>query len=124
MAKSLTYRALRRELRALAKEVRQGTEEHKKLAREIEAEARDTGRIAEQIASLKVDTATVSETREVSRIMRGLSVTALAYATAADAASHAAVAADNEAARLHNGIQEAVDRSPVPMANSSWYTQE
>ncbi|MFJ2191586.1 hypothetical protein ACIOJE_27255 [Kitasatospora sp. NPDC087861] len=124
MATTLTYRELRRQVRALAKEVRQATEAHKKLARTLNAEAKDTGRIAEQIAALKVDSSTVAETREVSRIMQGLSTTALAYSTAADEASLAATAADQEAVRLHDGIQQAADRSPVPMAKASWYTQE
>ncbi|MFF2080610.1 hypothetical protein ACFVXG_38330 [Kitasatospora sp. NPDC058162] len=124
MASTLTYRELRRQLRALAKEVRQATEAHKKRAKTLGDEAKDTGRIAEQIAALQVDPATVAETREVSRIMQGLSTTALAYAAAADEASRAATAADQEAVRLHDGIQQAVDKSPVPMAKASWYTQE
>jgi Asp-tRNA(Asn)/Glu-tRNA(Gln) amidotransferase B subunit len=124
MATTLTYRELRKKVRALAKEVRQATEAHKKLAKMLGDEAKDTGRIAEQIAALKVDSATVAETREVSRIMQGLSTTALAYSTAADEASRDAIAADQEAVRLHDGIQQAVDKSPVPMAKASWYTQE
>ncbi|MFJ9447145.1 hypothetical protein ACIRRH_35645 [Kitasatospora sp. NPDC101235] len=124
MASTLTYRELRKQIRALAKEVRQATEAHKKLARTLNAEAKDTGRIAEQIAALKVDSATIAETREVSRIMQGLSTTALAYSTAAEEASRSATAADQEAVRLHDGIQQAVDKSPAPMAKASWYTQE
>jgi membrane protease subunit (stomatin/prohibitin family) len=120
----LTYRQLLRATRSMARDVRRATETHKKMAAAMEAEARDTGRIAEQIAALKVDTATVSETREVARIMRGLSTTALAYANAADEASIAAKAAEQQTITDHSGIQEAADRSPVPMADRTWYRQE
>ncbi|GAA2774398.1 hypothetical protein [Kitasatospora cinereorecta] len=121
---ALTYRSLLRQTRALAKAIRGATEKHKKMAKAMEDEAKDTGRIAEQIGALKVDAATVAETREVSRIMQGLSTAALAYATSAEEASRAATAAEREAMRLHDGIQEAHDRNPVEMAAAVWYSQE
>lgn len=121
---ALTYRELLRETRDLARGVRHATESHKKMATAMDGQAKDTGRIAEQIAALKVDTATVAETREVARIMQGLSTSALAYASAADEASRAATAAEQQTRSDHGGIKEAADRSPVPMADRSWYTQE
>jgi hypothetical protein len=121
---ALTYRELLRETRALAKGVRHATETHKKLAAAMDEQAKDTGRVAEQIAAMKVDTATVAETREVARIMQGLSTSALAYASAADEASRAATAAERQTVSDHSGIKEAADRSPVTMADRSWYTQE
>ena len=121
---ALTYIELLREARALARDVRRATERHKKMAAAMDSQAKDTGRIAEQIASLKVDSATVGETREVSRIMQGVSTAALAYANAADEASRAAVAAERETVTTHGGIKEARDRAPVEMANRVWYTQE
>lgn len=121
---TLTYRALLRETRALAKDVRRATEKHKQMAAEMNVEAKDTGRVAEQIAALQVDAATVAETREVARIMQGLSTAALAYASAADEASRAATAAERQAVTTHGGIQEARDRSPVEMAKRTWYRQE
>lgn len=121
---ALTYRQLLRETRALARDVRRATERHKKMAAVMDGQAKDTGRIAEQIASLKVDSATVSETREVGRIMQGVSTAALAYANAADEASRAAVAAEQETVTTHGGIKEARDRSPFEMANRDWYGQE
>lgn len=124
MAADLTYRQLLRETRDLAREVRRDAEAHRKLAAKQDDEAKDTGRIAEQIAALGVDSATVAETREVARIMRGLSESALAYATGTDEAARAAKAVENEAVTTHGGIQEAVDRSPAPMANAAFYTQE
>lgn len=124
MGADLTYRQLLRETRALAREVHKDTDAHRRLAAKQDEEAKDTGRIAEQIVALGVDAATVAETREVARIMRGLSVHALAYATAADEASRAAKAAEHEAVTTHGGIQEAVDRSTVPMAKAAFYAQE
>lgn len=124
MAADLTYRQLLRATRELAREVRRDTEAHRKLAAKQDEEAKDTGRIAEQIAALGVDAATVAETREVARNMRGLSESALAYAAGTDDAARAAKAAENEAVNTHGGIQEAVDRSPVDMAKSEFYTQE
>lgn len=121
---TLTYRELLREARALARDVHRATEEHRQMASAMDSHAKDTGRVAEQIAALKVDTATVAETREVARIMQGLSTAALAYASAADEASRAAAAAEQQAVVTHGGIQEARDRSPAEMADRGWYTQE
>jgi hypothetical protein len=121
---ALTYRELLREAKALARDVRRATEHHKKMATAMGAQAKDTGRVAEQIAALHVDTATVAETREVARIMQGLSTAAIAYANAADEASRAAAAAEQLTVATHGGIQEAADRSPVPMAARGWYAQE
>jgi hypothetical protein len=124
MAASLTYLQLLRDTRALAAAVRGAEERHKQLASHLDAEAQDTGRIAEQIAALQVDTATVAETREVSRIMQGLSQAALAYAAAADGASRAAAGAEQQTRTDHSGIHQAVQSSPAPMAARGWYTQE
>lgn len=123
MAK-LTYKELVRETRRLASDIRQATDTHAKTARQQTAEARDTQHIADQITMLRVDPATVAETREVARIMKGISDTALTYATACDQAGRTAAAAEQQAVTDHGGIQEAVDRSPVPMANARFYGQE
>lgn len=124
MPATLTFRELLKETRALAKEIRQATGAHKTLAKTLTDEAKDTGRVAEQIVALNVDQATIAETRELASIMQGLSTATLAYATAADEASRAAAAAERQAVTDHGGIQQAADRSPVRMANASWYTQE
>jgi transposase InsO family protein len=121
---SLTYRQLRRQTRAWGGGIRATASAHKKTAAVQAAEAKDTGRVAEQIATLKVDEATVAETREVAKIMQGISTVALSYANAADEAERAAAAAEQQAAADHGGIQQAVDSSPVRMAKSNWYTQE
>lgn len=121
---ALTYVVLLRETRALARDVRRATERHKKMATAMDAQAKDTGRVAEQIAGLKVDAATVAETREVARIMLGLSTAAIAYANAADEASRAAASAEQATIATHGGIQEARDRSPIEMADRDWYRTE
>jgi uncharacterized protein YdbL (DUF1318 family) len=120
----ITYRELLREARALASDVRRATTAHKKLATVMDDHARDTGRVAEQISALHVDVATVAETREVARIMLGMSEAAISYANAANEASRVAAAAERETVATHGGIKEAHDRSPVPMADRTWYRQE
>lgn len=121
---ALVYRELLSELRRLAVEVRLVTSWHNKLGSAMDAQARDTGRTAEHIAGLKVDSATVAETREVARIMQGLSTATLSFRGAADGAHRAASAAEQETVATHGGINEAVSRSPVEMANRTWYRQE
>ncbi|MFJ3793858.1 hypothetical protein [Kitasatospora sp. NPDC090091] len=121
---ALTYRELVRQTRALGRDVRRGAEQQKKRAAAIADEAKDTGRIADQIAALHVDAATIAETRETSKIMQGLSEAALAQATAAEEAARSAQAAEQQAVATHGGIQEARDNARVPMAARQWYTQE
>ncbi|MFI8079841.1 hypothetical protein ACIF6L_03430 [Kitasatospora sp. NPDC086009] len=124
MATGLTYRELVRQVRELTHEVRRDTAAFKALATAQAAEAQDTGRIAEQITYMHVDPATVAETREVSRIMRGLSEAAIAYESAAEETGRTAAATAAQAKDTHDGIQQAADSSTVPMADRGWYTQE
>ncbi|MHA6764713.1 hypothetical protein [Streptacidiphilus sp. PAMC 29251] len=121
---TLTYRELLGETRELARAVRKEARANGELAALMIHQAETTGRTAEQIATLHVDSATVAETNEVARIMIGLSVAALAYANATDEAARAAVAAEQQNVTDHGGIQEARDRSPVEMADRDWYRQE
>lgn len=121
---SLTYRQLRREARALARDIRRSARAHAWAARTQAGEAKDTGRVAEQISGMKVDAATVSETRELAKIMQGISTVALTVEAAANEAERAAAVAEQQAVTDHGGIQEAHDRAPVPMAKSDWYRQE
>ncbi|WP_380286553.1 hypothetical protein [Kitasatospora purpeofusca] len=124
MAAGLTYRELVREVRRLTREVRRDTAAFQDLAKAQKDEAADTYRISEQIAHLKVDAATVAETAEVSKIMQGMSNAAIAYATCAQEAGRSAAAAETQARTDHDGIQEARDVAPVPMADRTWYSQE
>ncbi|MFF2044029.1 hypothetical protein ACFVVX_26780 [Kitasatospora sp. NPDC058170] len=124
MAAGLTYRELVREVGRLTGEVRRDTAAFRALAQAQKEQAADTRRISEQIAALHVDEATVAETSEVSKIMQGLSDAALAYESAAEEAGRAAADAGAQAATDHDGIQQAADSAPVPMADRTWYTQE
>ncbi|GAB2696093.1 hypothetical protein [Kitasatospora kifunensis] len=124
MANGLTYRDLVRQVKQLSKEIARDTSAHRALAELLKQEAQDTLRVAEQISTLKVDSATVAETSEVARLMNGLSEAAVSYATTAEEAGRQAQAAGEQARTDHNGIQEANDRSPVEMADRTWYTQE
>ncbi|GHF27887.1 hypothetical protein GCM10018790_01590 [Kitasatospora xanthocidica] len=124
MASDLSYRELVRQVRQLAREVRRDTAAYRTLAQAQKAEAEDTGRIAEQIAALKVDAATVAETHEVAKVMKGLSDAAIAYASAAEETGRTAADTESQAHTDHDGIQQAVDSSSVPMADRTWYTQE
>ncbi|MEE1821225.1 hypothetical protein PUR61_03280 [Streptomyces sp. BE20] len=121
---SIAYRELKREVNTLAKAVTRGSEQHRQLATHLAEAAKDTGRIADNITAVKVDTATVAETRELSKTMQGLGESAAGYAGRAEDTAQAARAAEGVATTTHEGIQQAADRAPVGMADRGWYTQE
>ncbi|MFD9685158.1 hypothetical protein ACFXPX_04710 [Kitasatospora sp. NPDC059146] len=124
MTTDTTLRQLRRDVQTLARSLRSDLNAFRGLARVQDDEARATGRTAEQIAAMKVDQATVAETREVARAMAGLSQAAIALAAATETTAQAAAATDEQARSDHDGIQQARDRSPVEMADRDWYRQE
>ncbi|MEU8516370.1 hypothetical protein AB0C76_33025 [Kitasatospora sp. NPDC048722] len=124
MATTLTHRQLKREVRRLAQRARRQSDGCVKLADVLGTEARETERIAEQIAALKVDQATVAETREAARTMSILGGHARVFGAAAAETGRWAFATERQAKETHDGIQEGVDRSPVQMADRTWYTQE
>lgn len=124
----LTYAQLAKATAALAKDITRSAEAIRSHARDIDAEAKDTARVAECIGSFKVDSATVAETREVSRIMAGLSDATLAYATDAVTTARAAQTAHDQNKASHSGIGEAAGRSPVGREiydlDHTWLTRE
>lgn len=124
----LTYAQLARKTAALAKDITRSSEAIRVHAQSIADEAQDTAHVAESIAALRVDPATVAETRELSRIMQGLSEAALAYASAGDTTARAAQAAHNQNRDSHAGIGEAAARSTVGRdiydVDRTWLTQE
>lgn len=124
MATDMTLRQLLRATHALARDTRQSANRHDRVAAELRHEAEEIGRIADQIATLHVDAATIADTRETSSILRDLHTAATGYRTAAQEMARTADAAGNTTANTHNGIQEAHDRAPVPMADRTWYGQE
>ncbi|WP_446458645.1 hypothetical protein [Streptomyces rochei] len=124
----LTYAQLAKQTAALAKDVARSSEAIHAHAKNIADEARDTARVAESIGALRVDQATIAETRELARLMDGIATAATAYASAADTTAHAAQAAHDQNKASHNGIGEAAARSTVGrdiyQLDRTWLTQE
>lgn len=122
----ITNKQLQAAVTALGKSVTQDAEAIRGAALSIHAEAMDTARVAEQIASLGVDQASVAETRDLAKVMGGVSEASVAYAAASDTTARTAFAAVNQARASHDGIQEAVSRSPVDVSglDRSWVTPE
>lgn len=122
----LTYKQLKQATAGLGKDVTRAAEAIRARAQWIDEEAQDTSRTAEMIGGMGVDPSTTSETREISKIMRGVSEAAIAYASASDTTAKAASAASTQAHTTHSGIQEAVSRSSVDVRglNREWLRQE
>jgi hypothetical protein len=124
----LTYGQLAKATAALAKDITRSSEAIHTHAKNIADEAQDTGRVAESIAALRVDQATVAETREIARLMDGIAGAATAYASAGDTTARAAQAAHDQNKASHAGIGEAVSRSTIGRdiheLDRTWLTQE
>lgn len=123
----LTYAQLAKATAALAKDITRSSEAIHTHAKNIADEAQDTARTAESIAALRVDQATVAETREVARLMDGIAGAATAYAAAGDTTARAAQAAHDQNKASHSGIGEAISRSTVGrdiyQTDRTWLTQ-
>lgn len=127
MATDMTYKQLQQDTAALTREILHAAAAIQNRAQQMAEEANDTGRLAETISALKVDSSTVAETRELAAITAGLSKAAIAYATAGNTTAKAAQAVADQAKDSHSGINEAVNRSGVQGihdVNRSWFTQE
>lgn len=124
----LTYKQLQAATSAIAKKIARASEAIRQEAKAVDEEAQDTARIADSIGSLKVDNATISETRELSKIMFGLSEAVIAYASSGDTTAKQAQAVYDQNRASHSGVNEAVNRSPVGRAiydvNREWFRQE
>ncbi|MEU6979586.1 hypothetical protein [Streptomyces sp. NPDC046371] len=86
----------------------------------------ETARVAEALSALAVDNASVSETKELAKIMLGLGGSVTDYAASGEATARAAGAAVEQAKRTHSGIQEQFNRAPVDLSNVNrqWLWQE
>ncbi|MEE1812728.1 hypothetical protein [Streptomyces sp. BE133] len=117
---------LQEAITVLGKNVARDGEAIRAAALGIHTVAMDTARVAEQISGLGVDAASVAETRELAKMMTGVSEASAAYAAAADNTTRAATAAVDQARASHDGIHEAVNRSPVDVSglNRQWVTPE
>lgn len=122
----LTYKQLLKATTALRDDVTKGSEASRGEARRIDDEAKDTDRVAEMIGGMGVDTSTIAETTELSKIMQGLSEASIAYASAGDTTAKAAQAAHDQTRTSHGGIQEAYSRAPVDISNMKpeWLRQQ
>lgn len=122
----LTYRQLQAAITDLGRNVTRGAEAISAQTQRIDEEAQDTARLAEQIQSMGVDAATVSETQETAKTMAGLSTAARTYASAGDTTARAAKAAHEQAHASHDGINEAVNRSTIDVSHLSrdWLRRE
>lgn len=109
----LTYKQLQQAVTDLGKDVIRACDAIRTRANLIDEEARDTSHVAEMIAGMKVDASTVAETRELAKIMLGVSDAAIAYAYAGDTTAKAAKATHDQTRTAHGGISEAVSRSRV-----------
>lgn len=122
----LTYSQLKAAVTALSKTIAKDGDQIRSFAQNVQSEATDTARVADGIAAMKVDTETVGETQQLSKIMAGLSDAAIQYASYADNSSRTATAVHQQAHRTHDGMQEAFNRSPVDLSdiNREWFRQE
>ncbi|MFH8582585.1 hypothetical protein [Streptomyces zaomyceticus] len=122
----LTYTRLTHAIASLEKNIARDSDEIQVRAQFMDVIAQDTARVAEMIGAMKVDDATISETKELSKILRGLSEATLAYASSADTTTKSAHAASEQARTTHAGIDEAVSRAPVNVSevDREWFRQE
>ncbi|WP_327310063.1 hypothetical protein OG730_43625 (plasmid) [Streptomyces sp. NBC_01298] len=119
-----TYRALRAEVQKVAYSVAKEGELIRGIGQRADQNAQRVAQIADDLANLEVDTHTTGEAKDTARIMRGLSQVAIAAASAADTVGGAARAADAQAQKSHEGIDEQVGAMTVPMARAAFYEQE
>jgi hypothetical protein len=109
----LTYSQLEKAVADLQKTVTRAAEAIRVQAQHADEEARDTAHTSELIANMGVDTPTVTETLDLSRLMNGVREASIAYASASDTTARTAKAAGEELHRSHSGVREALLRSPV-----------
>ncbi|MFD3847970.1 hypothetical protein ACFWVB_19015 [Streptomyces microflavus] len=124
MAEIITYRELRAQVQQLTRLIGMDGETIRQIGQRADQNAQAVAGVADRLASLEVDTLTTGEAKDVSRIMRGLSTAAIQVASACDTSIGAARAADAQAHRTHEGVDEQANAMTVPMARSAFYTQE
>lgn len=120
----ITYKQLRREVQSFAKTVRKNADLLTEQAKQMEQTANRTAKIGDMIAGMEVSTATIGEMSELAQTMRAAAKGATDFIAASDGAARAADDADQQAQASHEGINEAVGRSPEHAGKSAWYQQE
>lgn len=123
----ITYKALVRATQAKEKSLARNAESVKRAADIITQHADDTASDADALGAKSVDPDSVSECQELSKIIRGVSEGAIAYAAKTADTAKAAKAAGDQARATHSGFQEAFDRSNVTdleKVSRDWFEQE
>ncbi|ARE77233.1 hypothetical protein B6R96_27560 [Streptomyces sp. Sge12] len=121
---AVTYAALRAKLAWLTHKVHVHAETVTRLAADVDDTAEQMQDASETMKALSVDAATTAEFADAALTMTGAKDAAGAYTSAADSASAAADDAKTTAESDHGGIADAVDTSPVEMAEAAFYTQQ
>ncbi|MGW6408976.1 hypothetical protein ACWF95_17570 [Streptomyces vinaceus] len=118
-----TYAALSTKLAWLTHQVHAHADTVITLASEVDETAEQMQDAAETMKALAVDDATTAEFADAALTMTGAKDAASAYTAAADSAAAAADDAKTTTEADHGGIADAVDTSPVEMAEAAFYTQ-
>ncbi|UTR83677.1 hypothetical protein [Streptomyces cavourensis] len=118
-----TYAALRTKLAWLTHKVHAHAQTVTTLASDVNDAAEQMLDASETMKALAVDDGTTSEFADAALTMTGVKYAAGAYTSAADSASAAADDAKTTTESDHGGIADAVDSSPVEMAEATFYTQ-
>lgn len=125
---AITYKQLQTAVTGLATEMTRTADAVDSLTTWIATEADDTSRVAEMIASINVDPATVAETTEVARLMLGLSEASISYVQGSRHTAKVFTAAHEQARTTHEAFNQAAGRSPVGRAvydiDRIWFAQE
>ncbi|GLW00299.1 hypothetical protein [Streptomyces lavendulae] len=121
---AVTYAALCAKLAWLTHQVRVHAETVTTLAAMVDETAEQMQDAAETMKALAVDDATTAEFADAALTMSGAKDAAGAYTSAADSAASAADDALLTVQSDHGGIADAVDASPVEMAEAAFYTQQ
>ncbi|MFC7979821.1 hypothetical protein ACFUT3_31875 [Streptomyces cinereoruber] len=118
-----TYAALRTKLAWLTHKVHAHAQTVTKLASDVNDAAEQMLDASETMKALAVDDQTTSEFADAALTMTSVKDAAGAYTSAADSAAAAADDAKTTTETDHGGIADAVDSSPVDMAETTFYTQ-
>ncbi|MFE4206083.1 hypothetical protein ACFRSX_32810 [Streptomyces goshikiensis] len=123
----LTFKVLVKKTKDKEKALVRNAEGVKKAADNIKDLADDTASDADALGAKSVDRDSLAECQELAKVIRGVSVGALTYASKASDTAKAAKAAGDQAHTTHAGFQEAFDRSDVDgleKVSRDWFEQE
>jgi hypothetical protein len=124
----LTYGKLAKAVEGLTHSIVRDGIAIKSVTHAMSEEAAQTYRTAQAIASMFVDTATISETHELAKQMSAQSEDCGNYASAADSTGWIMVDVREQNRASHRDIGTAAQRSPVGAdiynVNREWFRQE